>query len=195
MLNEKDMVKVTNRGNWTVGYVVPELNVTRRFTQGESKMISVDELRKLSWLPGGRAIIQNHLVLGNEELVRELLNDVEPEYYYTAEDVKNLLLYGSEDELRDALDFAPKGVISLIQDIAVDLKLNDVRKRDIIQKATNFDVTNSIRVNEESETKVEETKTRRVAAAATQTEAPSTDSNAPVRRAAAPKYKVTTVNK
>ena len=177
MLNDKDLVKVTNRGSWTVGYKIPELNITRRFTQSETKELSVLELRRLSWLPGGRNIIMNHLIIDNAALVKELLNDVEPEY-----------------QLRDALDFAPQGVTALIKDIAVDIKLNDMRKREIIQKATNFDVSNAIRVNEESEAVVEEVKTRRAAPinAATQTEVTSSEDYATVRRAAAPKYKVTT---
>lgn len=198
MINDKDMVQVTNRGSWTIGYKIPELNITRRFTQSETKMISALELRRLSWLPGGRNLISNHLIIDNRELVKELLNDVEPEYYYTTEDIKQLLLYGTEDQLKDTLDFGPDGVVSLIKDMAVDLKLNDMRKREIILKATNFDVTNAIRVNEESEVVVEETKTRRAApiTAAAQTEASSSDSSAPVRRVAVPKYKVTsTTNK
>ena len=188
MINDKEMVQVTNRDGWTTGYQIPELNVTRRFTQGETKMISAMELRRLSWLPGGRALIRDHLIVKNEELVNELLsNNVEPEYYYTTEDVRELLLNGSEDQLRDALDFAPQGVISLIKDVAVELKLNDMRKREIILQATNFDVTNAIRVNEESEVKVEEVKTRR----ATPVNTEVADAT-PARRAAAPRYKVTT---
>ena len=196
MLNDKDLVKVTNRGSWTVGYKIPELNITRCFTQNETKELSVLELRRLSWLPGGRSIIMNHLIIDNAALVKELLNDVEPEYYYTSDDIKDLLLYGTEDQLRDALDFAPQGVTELIKDIAVNIKLNDMRKREIIQKATNFDVSNAIRVNEESEAAVEEVKTRRAAPinAATQTEESSSEDYATVRRAAAPKYKVT-INK
>lgn len=194
MLNDKDLVKVTNRGSWTVGYKIPELNITRRFTEGETKQLSALELRRLSWLPGGRNLIVNHLIIDNADLVKEILNEVEPEYFYTAEDIKELLVNGTEDQLRDALDFGPDGVTALIKDIAVDIKLNDMRKREIIQKATNFDVSNAIRVNEESNVVVEETKTRRAAPinAAAQTEDSSSESYATVRRAAAPKYKVIT---
>lgn len=194
MLNDKDLVKVTNRGSWTVGYKIPELNITRRFTEGETKQLPALELRRLSWLPGGRNLIINHLIIDNADLVKEILNEVEPEYFYTAEDIKELLVNGTEDQLRDTLDFGPDGVIALIKDIAVDVKLNDMRKREIIQKATNFDVSNAIRVNEESNVVVEEAKTRRAAPinAAAQTEDSSSESYATVRRAAAPKYKVIT---
>ena len=191
MINDNDVVRVTNRDNWTIGYQIPELNnLTRRFGPNESKMLTALELRRLAWLPGGRALISNHLIVEDRELTRELISDVEPEYYYTREDVKDLLLHGSEDQLRDALDFGPDGVVSLIKDLAVDMKLNDVRKREIIREATNFDVSGAIRINEESEVKVEETKARR---AAPITEAQVEDAvAAPARRAATPRYKVTT---
>lgn len=195
MINDNDMVKVTNRDNWTIGYQIPELNnLTRRFGPDESKMLTALELRRLAWLPGGRSLISNHLIIENTDLTRELLSNVEPEYYYTRDDVKELLLNGSEDQLRDALDFGPDGVVSLIKDLAVDMKLNDVRKRDIIREATNFDVSGAIRINEESNVKVEEAKTRRAAPITEATE--ETVSAAPARRAATPRYKViTTENK
>lgn len=191
MINDNDVVRVTNRDNWTIGYQIPELNnLTRRFGPNESKMLTALELRRLAWLPGGRALISNHLIVDDRDFVRELISDVEPEYYYTREDVKDLLLHGSEDQLRDALDFGPEGVVSLIKDLAVDMKLNDVRKREIIREATDFDVSGAIRINEESEVKVEETKARR-AAPITETQVEETAA-APARRAAAPRYKVIT---
>ena len=191
MTNEKNMVKVTNRGTWTVGYSIPEMGVQRRFIAHESKMISTEELRKLAWIDGGRAIINNHLIIEDETLVKEIFNEVEPEYFYTEEDVIKLLTFGSEDALRDALDFAPEGVIGLIKDIAVKIKLNDVRKRDIIFEATGFSVTNAIRIAEESESVETVAKTRRVNAEVAQEEAPVEEAPT-ARRTAAPKYRVTT---
>ena len=179
-------VKVTNRDNSVVGYWIPELNVKRNFTKGEAKNIEADELRALAWTKGGRSVIKNHLIIDSAELVMELLGDVEPEYYYTEEEVKTLLLQGSEDQLRDALDFAPEGTIQLIKEVAVNTKLNDLRKRNIIQEATGFDITNSIRVNEESEIMPEEAKTRRAAPITTA----ESQSTAPTRRASAPSIKI-----
>lgn len=191
MTNEKNMVKVTNRDNWTVCYSVPEIGANRRFTAHESKMIPVEELRRLVWTDGGHAIINNYLVIEDEELAKEILNGVEPEYFYTESDVIKLLTLGSDDELRDALDFAPEGVISLIKDTAVNIKLNDVRKRDIIFEATGFSITNAIRIAEESEIVETVAKTRRVSAE-TEVEAEAPVEEAPsTRRAAAPRYRVT----
>ena len=193
MTNEKNMVKVTNRGTWTVGYSIPEMGVQRRFIAHESKMISTEELRKLAWIDGGRAIINNHLIIEDEALVKEIFNEVEPEYFYTEEDVIKLLTLGSEDALRDALDFAPEGVIGLIKDIAVKIKLNDVRKRDIILETTGFNVTNAIRVLEESEVVETVTKTRRVNAEAVAEEETPVAAAPTARRTSLPKYNVTSI--
>lgn len=192
MTNEKNMVKVTNRDTWTVCYTVPEIGANRRFTAHESKMIPVEELRRLVWTDGGRAIINNYLVIEDEKIARDILNEIEPEYFYTESDVIKLLTLGSDDELRDALDFAPEGVVSLIKDTAVNIKLNDVRKRDIIFEATGFSVTNAIRIAEESESVEAVAKTRRVNAEAAQEEIPVVEEAPTVRRAATPKYRVTT---
>jgi hypothetical protein len=44
-------------------------------------------------------------------------------------DVKELILNGSLDAWKDALDFAPAGVIDLIKDFSVKLPLTDYNKR------------------------------------------------------------------
>ena len=185
------IVNVTNRDNSMVGYWIPEMNVKRTFSAGEDKDLSAGELRALAWTKGGRAVIKNHLIIDNAELVAELLGNVEPEYFYTEADIVNLLLHGTDDQLRDALDFGYEGTTSLIKDKAVDLKLNDIRKREIILEKTKFDVTNAIRVNEESEKAVAEAKVRRAAPITiTSTEIMP---EMPQRRTAAPtpKFKVT----
>ena len=144
MVNKDTLVKVTNRSNSIVGYSLPEMHITRRFRAGESKELLAGELRALAWTKGGRVILEDHLVMDNEDLVNELVYNVQPEYFYTKDDVKELLLMGSEDQLLDALDFGGDGIKSLIKDLAVELQLNDVRKRDIIKEKTGFDVTKAI---------------------------------------------------
>ena len=89
-MNKDVMINVTNRSHSSVGYPVPDNTngLTRQFAVGETKQISFDELQKLSWMPGGMYLLQNCLVIKNEEAVSEILGDVEPEYYYTEEDIK-----------------------------------------------------------------------------------------------------------
>lgn len=151
MLDKNLMIKVTNRDNGSVGYTIPDLgNLHRTFQSGETKEISMEELRKISYIPGGNQLLENYLVIENEEAVKELLNEVEPEYYYSEEDVKNLLLQGTLDQFEDCLNFAPEGIINLVKKLAVDLKLNDVAKRKMLLEKTGFNVTSAIAINEET---------------------------------------------
>lgn len=163
MLDKNLEIRVQNRDSGTVGYTVPDLGIHRTFTSGEIKTVTVDEIRKLSYLPGGKSIIKNYLLIKNKELVNELLGEVEPEYAYSGNEVRNLLLNGSLDELKDCLDFAPQGVIELIKKFAVDLKINDIAKRQAIQEATGFNINSMIDLKQEDE-KIEQTpkKERRV---------------------------------
>ena len=185
MIEKDTLIKVKNRDSGTVGYTIPELgNLHRSFSKGETKEITMDELRKLSYISGGKILLQNYLIVQNQDALKELLSDdVEPEYYYGEEEVKKLLLTGSNDQLLDCLEFAPEGVIGLVKDLAVSLKINDISKRNIILEKTGFNVTNAIAINEETiEGEGEEVKSSRRSAPVTVEKSDET----PKRRVAAP---------
>lgn len=186
MLEKDTLIKVANRDNGTVGYTIPDLNnLHRNFQPEEEKEVTMEELRKLSYLPGGEAILRDCLVIKNEEAIKELLNKVEPEYYYTEEEIKNLLLRGTLDQFMDCLDFAPIGVIDLVKDLAVKMNINDIRKREAIFEKTGFNVDSAIRINAETaeKEKIVE-KSRRVAVEN------NTEEKKNVRRTSVPQYKV-----
>lgn len=194
MVENNAIIKVTNRSRGSVGYTIPDMgNLQRKFAYGETKQISAEEIRKLDWTPGGHILLRDYLIIDNKELVAELLHEVEPEYNYTEDKIKEILLSGSMDEFMDCLDFAPEGVINLMKDLAVKLEIPDVRKRQALSERTKTSVDNAIKINQLSKTedddKAPEVKQRRVqtadAATATQKERrtnPTTD--------ALPKYKV-----
>ena len=185
MIEKDTLIKVKNRDSGTVGYTIPELgNLHRSFSKGETKEITMDELRKLSYISGGKLLLQDYLIVQNQDALRELLSDdVEPEYYYGEEEIKKLLLTGSNDQLLDCLEFAPEGVIGLVKDLAVSLKINDISKRNIILEKTGFNVTNAITINEETiEGEGEEAKSSRRSAPVTVEKSDET----PKRRVAAP---------
>ena len=164
MLDKNTIIKVTNRTRSSVGSRIEDMNLRRTFAPGETKEITYEELKKLSYKYGGQVILQDCLVLDNEAAVAELLGTVEPEYYYSPEKVKEVLLNGSYEAFLDCLDFAPDGVLNLIKDYAVRYNLNDIQKREAILKKTGFNVTKAIEINQLSATAEEEpTKTRRVA--------------------------------
>ena len=190
MLKDDTKITVTNRDNGTVGYTIPDLgNLHRNYQSKEKKIVTMEELRKLSYLTGGLYILKNCLILDNEEAIKELLGEVEPEYFYSEKEIRQLLQSGSLAQLQDCLDFAPTGVIDLVKQIAVETELNDINKRQAIYEKTGFNVTKAIEINHETEEEtVIETKTRRAAPVSV-----SEKTDSPARRTAAPKYKVTSI--
>ena len=181
-MNKNTKIKVRNRSTGTVGYVIPDMgNYHRKFQPDEVKEVSFEEIQKLSYTPGGNYMLQHYLVIENAEARDEILGDmVEIEYNYTKKDIERLLISGSLDELLDCLDFAPRGVIEMLQKTAVEIELNDVKKRKAIQDVTGFNVNNAIMINQESneETVAAEAPQRRVA----QPTSNDTESAAPARR-------------
>lgn len=189
MLDDKKLVKVTNRSRGSVSYRIPDLNnLNRIFENQESKMLPMEELRKLSYQRGGLILLRDCFIIEDEEAVQELLGDVEPEYYYAEREVKNLLENGDLDQLEDCLNFAPESVLNMVKDIAVRIEINDVRKRKMILDKLDFNVTRAIEINHETQEEEvkEEKKVRKSKVPVESTE----ESNKPKRKATAPNYKV-----
>lgn len=157
-MEKTTLIRVLNRDNGSVVYSIPEMNGLRRvFQPGEAKEVTFEELEKLSYIPGGMALLEDSLViLNNVQAVRLILGNVEPEYSYSREDIIKLMQTGSLDEFLDCLDFAPEGVKDLIKNLAVELPLNDVAKREAIYNKLNFNVDNAIRIKRESSEPTEE---------------------------------------
>ena len=188
MLDKETMIEVTNRFSGSIGYTVPDLGINRHYEPGETKTISYDELLKLSYYIGCKNLLKDCIIIHNKEAVAELLGEVEPEYYYTDQDVKTLLTSGSLAQLEDCLDFAEDGVIDLVKKYAVELNLNDVAKRQAILRKTGFNVTNAIAINKIDHADIDgETPavSKRRAAPISHAEATK-----PARRTAPPQYKV-----
>ena len=166
---EQILIEVRNRDSGNVGYSIKDLGVWRNFAPGETKKIPLDELKALQYAPGGEFTLKHLLIVKDKDALSALNIETEPEYFYTEDKIKDLLMRGTLDELKDCLDFAPQGVIAILKKMAVDMKLPDMEKREAIFKATGFNIDNAIIVNkvmdEPTEEVKEEKKTRRVAAA------------------------------
>lgn len=182
-MESSKILKVKNRSASLAVYSIPEINVRREFAPGETKNITYGELEKLSYQPGGRAIMQNFLQIIDPEATGDLGINREPEYDLSEQQIVDLMTNGSLDAFLDCLDFAPVGVIDLIKKFSVSLPLNDIDKRDALKKKTGFDVTvalaNMQKEKEDMNTPTVENKERRV----------KTES-APEGRRTTPKYNV-----
>lgn len=198
MIADDKIIEVTNRDNGSVGYIIPDLgNLRRNFESGETKKITMGELRKLAWLPnnGGQVLLHDYLLIHDKEAIEELLYQVEPEYYYTEEDIKKLLLEGSLDQVKDCLDFAPQGTIDLLKKLAVDLEINDIAKREAILQSTGFNVTSAILINRETSEDNDEEKGKTRRASAITEEKKDNATTTPGRRAQPQKYNVVSMKK
>lgn len=157
-VNDNTMVEVRNLVDHKVVYKIPEDNIRREFTGFEVKKIAAGELRKLNYQYGGRVLLRQYLNVRNSTLAKEFGIDCDEliEYNWTKEDVDKALLSDPIEVLMDALDFAPQGIIDLIKDRAIELRITDLAKRKAIMDATGCNITNTIEMLEATEEVKEE---------------------------------------
>lgn len=151
-LNDDTNVQVVNLVDHPVSYVLPELQVTRRFDPHEVKTLSIKELRSLNYKRGGRVLLHDYLSVKNNEFRKEIgISEDVIEYDYTVQDIDDILLNGDIDVLKDALEFGPKGIVELLKSRAVKLKIPDLAKRQAIKDIAGTDVHKQIELIEEQE--------------------------------------------
>lgn len=189
-IKDDDLISVRNRNNGETQYIL-ENGITRTFSINEVKKVPYKELVELSYSVGGRALLEDDLVIENEEALKLLNMNVEPEYFYTEAEIRKVLFEKGYDELADFLDFAPEGAIQIAKDIAVKEEIPDVKKREMLGAKTGLNINNAIMVNklmEDEEEKKEAEAPKRRVALAEEKDKPAVKE----RKAAPPKYNVVT---
>lgn len=185
------MYNVKNRSAGVAVYKIPEMGIRRSFQPGETKQISEEELEKLTYRPGGMAILANFLQIQSAEGLQKVGINPQPEYHMSEQDIAKLMTTGSLDEFLDCLDFAPPGVIDLVKKLSVSLPLGDVAKRRALKEKTGFDCDAALKhVMEEKEDNDENTILKTGERRVKKDEVPA----APERRTA-PKYNVVSADK
>ena len=185
------MYNVKNRSAGIACYKIPDMGIRRSFAPGEVKQISAEELEKLTYRPGGMALLSNFLQIMDAEAIAKVGLKPQPEYHMSEQDIIKLLNTGSIDEFLDCLDFAPPGVIDIIKKLSVSLPLTDYQKVAALKAKTGFDAAAALKhVMEEKEDDGQDTilKTsgeRRV----------KKEETVPEGRRTAPKYNVVTPEK
>lgn len=130
-LNGDYMVKIGNGTPYILCYILNDMGTTVRrefkpMTEGkmDTKFVSFEELFNLNNAPGGREIVFEKLYI-EDKLVREALelpsSEEAPEFTYTREDVKNILLNGTDDEVLDMYDFGPERMAEITKSLLVEL--------------------------------------------------------------------------
>ena len=187
-------INVRNRSNSVVVYNVDDLRVRREFMPGAVKQVPLEEIYALSQQPGGAEIIANYLFIENPAAVEEMSMHVEPEYYLDDKGVIDLLKSGSVDELLDCLDFAPAGVLDLVQKYSIELPLTDTRKIKAIKDKTGFDVALALKHKAELEAEAAEASEQTESGMAVERRVKKTEPKESSGRRTTPKYNVVKKN-
>lgn len=148
-IKDDDLISVRNRINGETWYQLDN-GIVRTFARGEVKKVPYKELVELSYSTGGRAIIEENLVIENQDALQLLNMNVEPEYFYTEDKIREILFDASPnciDKFADFLDFAPEGALGIAKDIAVREQIPDNRKREMLSKKTGLSINEAINLN------------------------------------------------
>ena len=186
MITSDTMYNVKNRSSSVVVYRIPETNLRREFQPGETKKIPFGELEKLTYQPGGHALLEEFLQIVDEAVTNNLNVRREVEYDMSEVQIRDLLTRGSLDAFLDALDLAPMGVIDLIKTMSVSLPLEDYNKRKDLLEKTGFDVDKAVANLQAEKAEEKAAATETAAAPAERRVKPATQTG----RRTAPNYKV-----
>ena len=186
------MYNVKNRSAGIACYKIPEMGIRRAFQPGEIKKISAEELEKLTYRPGGMAILSNFLQIMDAEAIEKVGLKPQPEYHMSEQDIVKLMKEGSIDEFLDCLDFAPPGVIDLIKKLSISLPMTDFQKVNALKAKTGFDAVAALKhVMEEKEDDGQDTILKTSGERRVKKEEPAV----PEGRRTAPKYNVVSADK
>jgi len=112
-------VKVWAIGAGRVHYELQDPKVSRTFNPGELKILTFHEIYQLANHPGGMYLLVNNLQIRDNKVRQAIGLPVDPEYLYTEEDAKKLVIEGSKEQILDALEFGPLGLASMIKHFAI----------------------------------------------------------------------------
>lgn len=157
-------IKIKNRSDSFAGYGIPEMHLRREFSPNETKEVDSQEIEKLAYQPGGQELLDKYFIILDEKVAEKISPTVsgEPEYKYSEEEIKELLVSGSYDQFLDFIDFAPQGAIDIAKNLAVKYA-TDTRKMEALYKATGFNVLKAKELSQDSETdKKDAVRARRV---------------------------------
>lgn len=170
VINDEDKIRIRNLTRNIVVYITPSTGIRREIAAQGSIYVSAGELRECSYDTGCSNMFHDYIQICNPTLAEELgvSSDI-IEYNWKVDDIKEVLLSTDDNDYNrflDALDFAPAGIRQNIVDMAVELEVPDMRRREAIKQAMNVDITRMIenkhamQADSEEESKQKTTKRR-----------------------------------
>lgn len=144
-----EKIRVYNRSNSTVFYKDEETNKTRvwepsNFRRESYKDLSFEEIERVVNTRGGKVLFEEYLLIKDKNICDKLEINYTKEYFYDEKEVRHILEKGTEFDLIEMIKNSTEGIKDLIKQIAIEIKLDSSRKREIIKQYLKFDVNFAI---------------------------------------------------
>jgi hypothetical protein len=150
-LKDNLMVEVTNNSTGSVSYYSELARMHRKWDKpNTTKKISLEELRELVSASGGYELLENFLLIKDMDVREELGLPVNKEYMLDEKEIK-AVLKKSVDVLQNTLENTSESIKEKIAQTAIDSKLSDLDKLEVIQEHTGIDVLSAIKEKKEDE--------------------------------------------
>jgi hypothetical protein len=160
-LKDNMVVEVINNSTGSVSYYSELSRIHRKWDKPESKKkISLEELRELVSASGGYELLENFLLIKDIDVREDLGLPVNKEYMLDDKEIKSLLKK-SVDTIETTLENTSESIKEKIAQAAIDTKLSDLDKLEVIKEHSGVDVLFAIqeKKEEEKQEKVDKKKT------------------------------------
>jgi hypothetical protein len=150
-LKDNLMVEVTNNSTGSVSYYSELTRMARKWDKpNTTKKVSLEELRELVSSSGGYELLENFLLIKDMDVREELGLPVNKEYMLDEKEIK-AVLKKSVEVLENTLENTSESIKDKIAQTAIDTKLSDLDKLEVIQEHTGVDVLFAIKEKKEEE--------------------------------------------
>lgn len=149
-LTDSTIVEVFNNTTGTVGFRT-EGKGKRLWDKPDSvKSVTLGELKELINSAGGEKLLLECLLIKDIAVREELNLPIDPEHLLDGTDVQKLLKDDTE-KLEEILENTNDGIKEKIASVAIEQKINDTDKMELIQEHTGIDVYAAIKEKKEEE--------------------------------------------
>jgi hypothetical protein len=150
-LKDNMMVEVINNSTGSVSYFSELSRIHRKWDKPDSKKkVSLEELRELVSASGGYELLENFLLIKDMDVREELGLPVNKEYMLDDKEIK-ALLKKSVDTIETTLENTSDSIREKIAQAAIDTKLSDLDKLEVIQEHSGVDVLFAVQEKKEEE--------------------------------------------
>ncbi|MFD0587814.1 hypothetical protein ACFQZE_07350 [Paenibacillus sp. GCM10027627] len=150
-INDATLVDVYNNTSGVVSFRT-EGKGKRKWDKANSvKKVTVGELKELINSRGGEKLLLECLLIKDISIREELNLPTDPEHLLDGTDVQKLLKEEDADKLQTILENTNEGIKDKIASVAIEQKINDTDKMELIQEHTGIDVYSAIKEKKEEE--------------------------------------------